>query len=457
MKKVISLILTFAMILQIGVFAHGEFGVSEIMIDNMLYPIGESANGDGWKYENRTLTLENYNGGSIYSNATYETKDDVTIVLKGENTVNGLVDHKEYGSLIIKGDGSLKTNSLSGKNVILESGNVFVDRSLVEGATRLDYTTITVKKGAVLNHIMNNSNNILSSAQFIVDGGEVNLKNSSEGFYLHTTERVKISNGGKITVASDKGVYCTTDSNFMSVYSVTDVDGNELSLTGDPNFSRPLSNGDEPVKLALIFEKNQDIVNTQTDEKENYEEKRPLGEVVADEWAVPEIKNAYDNGFLATSLLWKDFKMEITRVEFAETVVLLYEKLIGEKAETESAPFEDISHLSDYMKDIVSKSYNLGFINGTDERTFAPDMLLTREQAAAILYRIYEKLGKGYEVSADAFNDDDKISDWAKTPVYFMVNHKILQGVGDNNFAPLANAQKQQAVAIAVRMFENLK
>jgi len=340
----------------------------------------------------------------------------------------------------------------------MESGTVFVDRSLVEGATRLDYTTITVKKGAVLNHIMNNSQNILSSAQFIVDGGEVNLKNSSEGFYLHTTERVKIINGGKITVASDKGVYCTTDSDFMSVYSVTDADGNELSLTGDPNFSRPLSKGEEHVKLALICENNQSNESTQEEKSEELvEEKKPLDKIVADEWAVPEIKSAYDNGFLATSLLGADLKTEITRLEFAETVVLLYEKLIGEKSEAQSVPFEDISHLSDYMKEIVIKSYNLGFINGTDEKTFAPDMLLTREQAAAILYRIYEKLGKSHEVSADAFNDDDKISTWAKTPVYFMVNYKILQGVGDNNFAPLANAQKQQAVAIAVRMFENLK
>ena len=66
------------------------------------------------------------------------------------------------------------------------------------------------------------------------------------------------------------------------------------------------------------------------------------------------------------------------------------------------------------------------------------------------------------------FADDADISDWAKESVYFMVANNIINGVGDNKFAPknitseeeangYANATREQALIIAVRMVENLK
>jgi len=234
------------------------------------------------------------------------------------------------------------------------------------------------------------------------------------------------------------------------VYVITDKDGKTPTLTGDPNFSRKLSVDDMQVTFVSICEKEKKPV-------EDIPEEKPAIEFIADGWATSELEIAYNNDFLASSLIGTDLTEEITRAEFAETAVLVYEKITGEKTNAASSPFNDISHLSSHMKEMVEKSYALGFINGVDEYSFAPDMLLTREQAATILYRIYEKLGKGYEVSANPFYDDEEISSWAKIPVYFMVNNGILQGMGDNLFMPKANAQKQQAVAIAVRIFENLR
>ena len=66
-----------------------------------------------------------------------------------------------------------------------------------------------------------------------------------------------------------------------------------------------------------------------------------------------------------------------------------------------------------------------------------------------------------------AFADDKDISDWAKDSVYFMAANGIINGVGNNKFAPknvtteeqatgYANATREQALLIAVRMVENL-
>lgn len=66
------------------------------------------------------------------------------------------------------------------------------------------------------------------------------------------------------------------------------------------------------------------------------------------------------------------------------------------------------------------------------------------------------------------FSDDNIISDWAKDSVYFMAANDIISGVGDNMFAPqnitteqqatgYANATREQALVMAVRIIENLK
>ena len=67
----------------------------------------------------------------------------------------------------------------------------------------------------------------------------------------------------------------------------------------------------------------------------------------------------------------------------------------------------------------------------------------------------------------EAFADDADISSWAKESVYFMAANGIVGGVGNNLFAPknitaehevigYANATREQAVIIAVRMVEKL-
>ena len=66
------------------------------------------------------------------------------------------------------------------------------------------------------------------------------------------------------------------------------------------------------------------------------------------------------------------------------------------------------------------------------------------------------------------FPDEANISTWAKDSVYFMAANDIIRGMGNGNFAPrsttsdeeargYASSTREQALAIAVRMAENLK
>jgi len=116
---------------------------------------------------------------------------------------------------------------------------------------------------------------------------------------------------------------------------------------------------------------------------------------------------------------------------------------------------------------------------GTGNGEFSPNMMLNREQAATALTRSFRRWAfPDSTFATDAnnplqfawparFADDDAISDWARESVYFMAANGIIQGTGNNMFSPravtsaqqaagYAQATREQALIIALRMVENL-
>ena len=96
-----------------------------------------------------------------------------------------------------------------------------------------------------------------------------------------------------------------------------------------------------------------------------------------------------------------------------------------------------------------------GIIYGMDDGTFAPDDNITREQAAAILYRTAGFLGNKtiVEPNGTTFDDGKLISDWARESVSIMNSMKIMEGVSDTEFAPKGNYTVEQAIATMVRLY----
>lgn len=192
-------------------------------------------------------------------------------------------------------------------------------------------------------------------------------------------------------------------------------------------------------------------------------------------WSSEEMETAYELDLIPDSLIGADLTQNISRAEFAAVGVKVFESLSGAKAiPIVNNPFRDTDDLE------VLKAYGIGAINGTTAVTFSPNDLLNREQAATMLTRVFKRITlAGWTLDTDsqfqlnyarpaAFADDASISDWAKDSVYFMVSNGIIQGVGNNLFAPknitshdeaigYANATREQALAIAVRMVQNLK
>ena len=198
----------------------------------------------------------------------------------------------------------------------------------------------------------------------------------------------------------------------------------------------------------------------------------------ASDWAKDELAKAEENQLIPEPLAFQDLTKPITRAEFAAVSVKLYESLSGAAAQPASA-----DTFSDTKDPEVLKAFALGVTNGTDavKKTFEPDTLISREQASTMLTRVWKKLNlTGWTLETDGsfaeefrtkfampdlFADDAEISSWARDSVYFMAANKIVNGVGDNRFAPktvssgeetLNFATREQALLMSVRTVKNL-
>lgn len=105
-------------------------------------------------------------------------------------------------------------------------------------------------------------------------------------------------------------------------------------------------------------------------------------------WYYSAVETAFAHG--AITLQTENFRPNdaITREEMAVMLVraLGYTALAG-KAQEMEIPFTDVTTNKGY----IAMAYEMGIINGTSATTFSPERTATREQAAVMLMRLYDK------------------------------------------------------------------
>lgn len=170
----------------------------------------------------------------------------------------------------------------------------------------------------------------------------------------------------------------------------------------------------------------------------------------ASSWAIPELERANDDGFI-TEKVFKDFSQKITREEFCEIAVILYDRLGGNQNLETYNPFTDTTNPE------VIKAFSAGIINGVGDNRFAPEDNLTREQLCVMIIRAMEAAGivfgddDNYTFQKN-YTDENLISDWAYGHVQKLNDFKIMNGTGDK-LEPKAPLTREQAVIILERTY----
>ena len=144
-----------------------------------------------------------------------------------------------------------------------------------------------------------------------------------------------------------------------------------------------------------------------------------------------------------------NFPGAITREEFCELVY----NYISEFGELEVDDGHIVFIDTDNIKIRILNT--MGIIKGKSETQFAPNDLLTREEAATILNRLINVVHPDLASTElyYEFADGSQISDWAMSAIQRICNMGIMKGVENNNFAPQDNYTTEQAIVTLVRVY----
>lgn len=247
----------------------------------------------------------------------------------------------------------------------------------------------------------------------------------------------------KATARVAYGVVAMTDSKPEFTFSCDQAIG---SIDKQGNFKANLVNKEVTGKISILYgsEKGEISVTINPEELKIVEFSDTFGHWAKDYIgvlaALGKASGVGDNMFMPDG--------SISRAQF---VAFLAKATDGiDVSVAEAAGFTDLGP-GEWSYNYVNWAYQEGIVKGMGDKIFKPNDTISREQMAVMLcnYAVYQ----GYalpqkEEAIKDFSDRNKISSWARDYVYTVVGSGIMNGVGDNKFAPLATATRGQAAKI---------
>ena len=173
-------------------------------------------------------------------------------------------------------------------------------------------------------------------------------------------------------------------------------------------------------------------------------------------WAESYIQEAYDRQLTEgyNGMYRPDDSM--TR---AEMVTILW-RAMGKPQPSSAATFTDLTQ--DWYKDAVAWAEENKVVNGVEPGKFSPDGNVTREQLAAVLFRLSGG-ASGMEllftsIYDEHFTDEEKIADYAKAATYWCVFKEVYCGTASEKVgrtvAPTEDATRGQIAVMIIRYLD---
>lgn len=238
-----------------------------------------------------------------------------------------------------------------------------------------------------------------------------------------------------------------------------------VPLTYDNGKTVQVDSANIQVRMRYVFHGGQTVGKLQSEWSNLVSVNTPAW-TNASQWATPELQKASDLGLIPEILKGADMTKPITREEFCELSVLLHDKTTGKTSEPAAPnPFNDTTNPQ------ILKALKLGITSGTSANTFSPNVLINREQCAAMLFRAIKAIKPAGDYSIAGvkdFPDQQYVSPWAVEATKYMSKSGIITGDAKGNFMPKAitstqeaagygMATREQAIALSVRTYNGLK
>ena len=139
-----------------------------------------------------------------------------------------------------------------------------------------------------------------------------------------------------------------------------------------------------------------------------------------------------------------------------ETFATFLHRVVGEP-EAGAISFTDNASISPWALDAVKWGVEAGVILGFTDNTFRPQVIIPREQIAAMLYRFaeYLELDTDFDTATfDGFPDRGQVSSWAVESMQWATYNGLITGIARASgprLEPRGSATRAQAVAVIYR------
>lgn len=323
----------------------------------------------------------------------------------------------------------------------------------------LDLGTLTVAAGTqvtgvptatVLDRFLNGTKyeTVTLSVTQTSSGGSSSSGSSSGGSSSTTEDRTPTvsvnGSGGKVHAASDGTVTITPDEGYRIAKIL--VNGREVAVT---NRLTGLKATDT---VVVTFEREEEMEETP---EENPTPVHTFSDVGPNDWYAEAVNYAVSNGLF----------LGISETEFGPNVSMSRAMLVTVLHRMAGAPnagaanFADVPADAWYTQAVAWAAAN-GIVQGVSDSRFAPNVPVTREQMATILYRYANHAGvagDGGSGSLDGFRDASAVSGYAVQAMGWAVDRGLISGVGDQRLSPGGSATRAQVAAILQRFAENIQ
>ena len=161
-------------------------------------------------------------------------------------------------------------------------------------------------------------------------------------------------------------------------------------------------------------------------------------------WALDAVEKLYQKKIVAGT---GDNKFsphqKVKREEMAKMLV----SLTGYTEENMPLPFNDVDAGAWYYP-FLSAAYSHSVISGISAEQFGIGLEITREQAAALVYRVLKNQNIEMPGTEFRFGDDADISEWAKESVYALYSIGAISGKSADQFAPLETMTRVETAVL---------
>jgi len=416
--------------IKLSIREDREYKIGEnVIIDVLLDDISSTIQtfGVGINYDDKVLETGKINAklaNDMYNGTT--PKNQIVIYYYGEKELEE--ENNSLGTILFKVKDTDKTKTnLSFTQLVYSTKN---DES---GKIELE-DTLDIK-------IAGKSNEDVNDAE-----EEKTIKSSGESSNNTNTSNSSSSSQGSSSLGSSSSSSSSSKSSSTSSSSAGANSNSNVTSKSNSNNSKVENNTTKSLNSGEVSgnkETSNDNRSNSSDDKIIFED------VKSSNWYYESVNYVVSKGYFkgATQTTFAP-NTAMTRGMLV-TVLYRYSNATNEEKST----FEDVDENKYYSAPIAWAVEN-GIVTGVGNNKFAPDKEISRQDLATIIARYINKFNinvpdKNEEIK---FNDEDKISNYAKDNILLLQTKGIMAGKGNNNFDPKGSSTRAEVATLLMRL-----